>query len=162
MTIATSLREAFSILPDPRLARGKEHRWSEWLFIAGCTLLTGGESFYDLEEFACLREGWLRTFLALPGGPPSHDTFNRLFQMLDPAAFAETFAAWTEGLRAASPAGGREIVALDGKAARRAGKRTARATRWRWLCAWPMPKTRSTRSARVRSMPSSMRTVRPI
>ena len=120
MTIATSLREAFSILPDPRLARGKEHRWSEWLFIAGCTLLTGGESFYDLEEFACLREEWLRTFLTLPGGPPSHDTFNRLFQALDPAAFAQTFATWTESLRAALPAGQREIVALDGKAARRA------------------------------------------
>ena len=120
MTIATSLLEAFSVLPDPRLARGKEHRWSELLFIAVCTLLTGGESFYDMEEFATLREEWLHTFLALPGGPPSHDTFNRLFQALDPAAFAETFARWTEGLRAALPADGREIVALDGKAARRA------------------------------------------
>ena len=120
MTIATRLLEAFSVLPDPRLARGKEHRWSELLFIAVCTLLTGGESFYDMEEFACLREPWLRTLLALPGGPPSHDTFNRLFQALDPVAFAETFATWTEGLRAALPAGGREIVALDGKAARRA------------------------------------------
>ena len=71
-------------------------------------------------DFASLRADWLRTFLVLPGGPPSHDTFNRLFQMLDPAAFAETFARWTEGLRGALPAGGREIVALDGKAARRA------------------------------------------
>jgi predicted transposase YbfD/YdcC len=120
MTIATSLLEAFSVLPDPRLARGKEHRWSELLFIAVCTLLTGGESFYDMEEFACLRQEWLRTFLVLPGGVPSHDTFNRLFQALDPAAFAETFATWTEGLRAALPKIEREIVAVDGKAARRA------------------------------------------
>ena len=118
MTIATRLLEAFSVLPDPRLARGKEHRWSELLFIAICTLLTGGESFYDMEEFVALREEWLCTFLELPGGPPSHDTFNRLFQALDPAAFAETFAIWTEGLRAALPKSEREIVAVDGKAAR--------------------------------------------
>lgn len=120
MSIVTSLLEAFSELPDPRLARGKEHRWSELLFIAVCTLLTGGESFYDMEDFASMREEWLRTFLELPGGPPSHDTFNRLFQALDPAAFAETFALWTQSLRVTLPAGEREIVALDGKAARRA------------------------------------------
>ncbi len=76
MTITTSLSEAFKVLPDPRLARGKEPRWSELLFIVVCTLLTGRESFYDREEFACLREQWLRTFLELPGGPPSHDTFS--------------------------------------------------------------------------------------
>lgn len=120
MSIATSLLEALSELPDPRLERGKEHRWSELLFIAVCTLLTGGESFYDMEDFAAMREGWLRTFLVLPGGPPSHDTFNRLFQALDPAAFADSFARWTEGLRGVLPAGEREIVAVDGKAARRA------------------------------------------
>jgi predicted transposase YbfD/YdcC len=120
MSIAASLLEALSELPDPRLERGKEHRWSELLFIAVCTLLTGGESFYDMEDFAAMREEWLRAFLVLPGGPPSHDTFNRLFQMLDPAAFADSFARWTEGLRGALPVGEREIVALDGKAARRA------------------------------------------
>lgn len=94
------------------------------LVIAVCTLLTGGESFYDMAHFVRLREDWLRTFLALPGGAPSHDTFNRLFAVLDPAAFAETFAetfaTWTQSVRVALPAGQREIVALDGKAARRA------------------------------------------
>ena len=115
-----SLLEVFAVLPDPRIARGKEHRLVDLLVIAVCTLLTGGESFYDMAHFARLREGWLRTFLELPGGPPSHDTFNRLFAVLDPAAFAETFAAWTESVRAALPAGEREIVALDGKAVRRA------------------------------------------
>ena len=75
MTIATSLLEAFGVLPDPCLARGKEHRWSERLFIAVCTLLTGGESFYDMEDFAAMREEWLHTFLALPGGPPMGSEF---------------------------------------------------------------------------------------
>jgi hypothetical protein len=69
MPIVTSLLEAFSVLPDPRLERGKEHRLTDLLVIAVCTLLSGGESFYDMEDFARMREGWLRTFLALPGGP---------------------------------------------------------------------------------------------
>ena len=120
MPVPISLLEAFSVLPDPRLDRSKEHRWSELLVIAVCTMLTGGESFYDMEDFAREREPWLRTFLTLPGGPPSHDTFNRLFQSLDPAAFAETFTRWTQSLRAALPGVTREIVALDGKSARRA------------------------------------------
>lgn len=115
-----SLLAALSDLPDPRIERGKEHRLVDLLVIAVCTLLTGGESFYDMADFARMREDWLRTFLVLPGGPPSHDTFNRLFAVLDPTAFAETFATWTESVRAALPAGAREIVALDGKAVRRA------------------------------------------
>ena len=77
----------------------------------------GGESFYDMEDFGRARKEWLQTFQRLPGGIPSHDTFNRLFQALDPAAFDETFAQWTQGLRQRLE---REVVALDGKAARRA------------------------------------------
>lgn len=123
MSIATSLLEALSELPDPRLERGKEHRWSELLFIAVCTLLTGGESFYDMEDFASMREEWLRTLLVLPGGPPSQDTFNRLFQMLDPAAFAETFARWTESLRGVLPAdGGHRNAPLLAKRGRQSAK----------------------------------------
>ena len=57
----------------------------------------GGESFYDMEDFGRARKEWLQTFQRLPGGIPSHDTFNRLFQALDPAAFAETFAQWPPG-----------------------------------------------------------------
>lgn len=80
MPEAISLLEVFSVLPDPRIDCGKEHRLVDLLVIAVCTLLSGGESFYDMAHFARLREDWLRTFLELPGGPPSHDPFNRLFQ----------------------------------------------------------------------------------
>jgi predicted transposase YbfD/YdcC len=112
-----SLVARMAELPDPRHERTREHELGDLLVIAVCTLLVGGESFYDMEDFGHAREDWLRTFLRLPGGIPSHDTFNRLFQALDPAAFAEAFAQWTQGLRG-HVAG--EVVALDGKAARRA------------------------------------------
>jgi len=112
-----SLVRAFHDLPDPRRAQGQDHRLTDLLVIAVCTLLVGGESAYEMEDFGRAREDWLRSFLPLPGGPPSHDTFNRLFQLLDPVVFAEGFAHWTQSLRESL---GREVVALDGKAARRA------------------------------------------
>lgn len=117
MSEVPGLIALLSRLPDPRVERSKEHGLTDLLVIAVCTLLAGGESFYDMEDFGHAREGWLRGFLRLPGGIPSHDTFNRLFQALDPAAFAETFAQWTQTLRQRLD---REVVALDGKAARRA------------------------------------------
>lgn len=117
MSEAQSLITILARLPDPRMERSREHELTDLLVIAVCTLLVGGESFYDMEDFGHARKDWLQTFLRLPGGIPSHDTFNRLFQALDPAAFAETFAQWTQGLRQRLE---REVVALDGKAARRA------------------------------------------
>jgi predicted transposase YbfD/YdcC len=106
-------------VPDPRVARSREHDLVELLVIALCTLLCRGESFYDMEEFARVRRQWLRTFLRLKGGVPSHDTFNRVFQALDPKRFADCLSRWTQSVRAVL---GGEVVALDGKCVRRALK----------------------------------------
>ena len=70
-----------------------------------------------MEDFGKAKRGWFSTFLRLPNGIPSHDTFTRLFARLDPVAFRECFMRWTESLREAVH---REVVALDGKALRRA------------------------------------------
>jgi len=97
--------------------RTRRHEMIDILMIAICTLLCGGESFNDMEDFGEAKEPWLRTFLKLPNGIPSHDTFNRVFAALDPAQFLECFLAWTQSLRAVV---NEEIVAMDGKALRRA------------------------------------------
>lgn len=112
-----SLIVHFQDLPDPRVARTPEHRLIDILVIAVCTLLCGGEGFNDMEDFGEAKHEWLKTFLDLPHGIPSHDTFNRVFQALDPESFLERFVRWTQSLRAAVS---EEIVALDGKALRRA------------------------------------------
>ena len=70
----------FQDLPDPRVRRTRRHRLIDLLVIAVCTLLCGGEGFNDMEDFGRAKEDWLKTFLELPEGIPSHDTFNRLFQ----------------------------------------------------------------------------------
>ena len=108
-----SLIEHFKDLPDPRVNRTKDHDLIDILVIAICTLLCGGESFNDMEDFGHAKHDWFKTFLTLRNGIPSHDTFNRLFAALDPKAFLDCFLRWTQSLRQAVA---QEIVALDGKA----------------------------------------------
>jgi predicted transposase YbfD/YdcC len=112
-----SLIEHFENLPDPRVNRTKDHELIDVLVIAVCTLLCAGESFNDMEDFGRAKEDWFKTFLTLRNGIPSHDTFNRVFAALDPKAFLDCFLRWTQSLRQAVA---QEIVALDGKALRRA------------------------------------------
>ena len=112
-----SLITHFENLPDPRVNRTKRHELIDLLTIGICTLLCGGETFNDMEDFGHAKHAWFKTFLTLAHGIPSHDTFNRLFAALDPQVFGECFVNWTQSLRAAVA---QEIVALDGKALRRA------------------------------------------
>jgi len=109
--------DCFGDLPDPRVNRTREHRLIDVVVIGFCTILAGGEGFNDMEEFGKAKESWFRTFLELPNGIPRHDTFNRVFQALDPEAFLECFLRWTKGLRSVFAG---EVVAVDGKALRRA------------------------------------------
>jgi len=112
-----SLIDCFGALPDPRVERTREHRLIDVVVIGFCATLAGGEGFTDMEMFGISKQEWFKTFLELPNGIPSHDTFNRVFQALDPQAFCDCFLRWTQGLRAAVSG---EIVAVDGKALRRA------------------------------------------
>jgi len=112
-----SLMKHFESLPDPRVNRTKRHELIDIMVIGVCTLLCGGEGFNDMEDFGRAKREWFQTFLSLPHGIPSHDTFNRVFAALDPRQFLECFRRWTESVRQAVA---QEIVALDGKALRRA------------------------------------------
>jgi predicted transposase YbfD/YdcC len=112
-----SLLEHFRDILDPRIKLKCAHELGDILVIGLCTLLCGGEGFNDMEDFGYDKEAWLRTFLRLPHGIPSHDTFNRVFSAIKPAVFLDSFMRWTQSLRRAVS---EEVVALDGKALRRA------------------------------------------
>jgi len=111
------LVECFEGLPDPRMDRTKRHKLVDILVMGLCSQLTGGDSFTDMEDFSRVRVDWFKTFLELPNGVPSHDTFNRVFSAIDPHAFLECFAQWVQGV---CPNLSGQVVAIDGKALRRA------------------------------------------
>jgi len=107
----------FADLPDPRVDRTKKHRLDDILVIALCAVVCGADGFEEIERFGRAREGWLRRFLALPNGIPSHDTFNRVLAALDRRQFAACFGRWMADLCAAT---GLRPIAVDGKACRSA------------------------------------------
>ena len=102
----------FAELRDPRVERNREHRLEEVLLIAIAAVLSGAESWNDIADYGEAKLAWLKTFLALPSGIPSHDTFNRVFAALDPEQLEKGFVAWV-GSIAKLTAG--EVVAIDGK-----------------------------------------------
>jgi len=116
-----NLKDHFAQLPDPRIGRAKRHELLDILLISVCALLCGAESFVDREQFGHCKADWFKTWLALPHGIPSHDTFNRVFSLVDPARFMDCFLNWTQSLRIAFAG---ELVALDGKTVRRSRART--------------------------------------
>src|SRR4029079_8788038 len=112
-----SLVEHFATLTDPRVNRTKEHPLVNVLIIGVCTLLCRGETFNDMEDFGQAKREWFEAFLDLSHGIPSHDTFDRVFSAINPQQFLQAFLGWTQSVRQAVPD---EIVAMDGKALRRA------------------------------------------
>ena len=114
--MATSIWEHFSILPDPRVDRTKLHKLEDILTIALCAVICGAETWVDIADFGRAKEAWLRTFLELPHGIPSHDTFGRLFAVLDPRGFERCFQSWIAALAGSSEG---KLIAIDGKTIRR-------------------------------------------
>lgn len=112
---SSPLLDHFAALDDPRVERTKLHPLLSIIAIAICAVIGGAESWDDIELFGETKEDWLATFLDLPHGIPSHDTFNRVFAALDPLQFQHCFQSWMEAVRTILPA---EVIALDGKTVR--------------------------------------------
>ena len=88
--------------------------------IAVCAVIACAESREDIELYGRSKQAWLKSFLALPNGIPSHDTFRRVFMLIDPDAFEACFVRWAQSLMGKAE---REVVAIDGKTVRRSGSR---------------------------------------
>lgn len=109
-------RPYFANLPDPRReTRNKLHKLHDILMIVLCAVLSGVEDWVGMEAFAEEKEAWLRGFLELPHGIPSHDTLSDVLGRIDPVAFRAAFTAWAT---AALPDLAGEQVCVDGKAVR--------------------------------------------
>lgn len=105
----------FAKLKDPRVKRTREHLLEDILLIAIAAILSGASSWNEIEQYGRTKAKWFKTFLKLPGGIPSHDTFNRVFAMLDPVVLEKCFLDWIASIAQLSKD---EVVAIDGKAIR--------------------------------------------
>jgi predicted transposase YbfD/YdcC len=111
----TSITEHFEEVTDPRREQGKRHQLLDIITIAICAVICGADNWVEVERYGHAKYDWLKTFLALPHGIPSHDTFNDVFERLNPDEFRASFAGWVQSIVHLLP---QEVVAIDGKALR--------------------------------------------
>lgn len=110
-----SLEVYFGDMPDPRVTGRCDHKLIDIIIVAICAVLSGAETWDEVELFGEEREGWLKQFLELPNGIPSHDTFRRVFSLLDARVFQERFIGWVEQTFQVKR---EQVIAIDGKSVR--------------------------------------------
>ena len=113
---AVAIVEHFRDIEDPRIDRGKLHNLIDIIAIAICAVICGADTWEDIELFGESKQEWLKQFLELPNGIPSHDTFGRVFSIISPVEFQRSFLNW---IKAISDSIEKEVVAIDGKTSRR-------------------------------------------
>jgi predicted transposase YbfD/YdcC len=117
----TSVLAHFHHLDDPRVSPATRHQLLDIVAIALCAVICGADTWGEVEAFGRAKRDWLATFLALPHGIPSHDTFGRVFAALDPHQFEAGFRSWVAAVADVSRG---TVVAVDGKTLRRSHDRT--------------------------------------
>ena len=133
-----SVMDHFQDLEDPRIERSKRHGLLDIITIAICAVICGADSWVFVEMFGKSKEEWFRTFLDLPNGIPSHDTFGDVFSRLDPDRFQECFMEWSQAVADLLPG---EVVAIDGKTVRRSHDKRAGRQAIHLVSAWAAANT---------------------
>ena len=157
MSTATSLMEHLRQVPDPRIERTRRHELMDLLVIALCAVIGGADNWVDVVQFGKAKKEWFATFLRLPNGIASHDTFGRLFQLIDSQVLQTVCIDWLQSI--AGQVQG--VVAIDGKSVRGSGHGAQAALHMvpAWT-SWCKPFTatpQSTTKLRARSSPFKWR-----
>jgi predicted transposase YbfD/YdcC len=118
--VGKSVKEHFSIISDPRILRKTRHKLIDVIVITLCAVIAGADNWVEIAAYGKEKEQWFKSFLELPEGIPSHDTFGRVFSLINPEEFGKCFVSW---IRSAFPLGESDVVAIDGKTARRSHDR---------------------------------------
>jgi len=133
MSGGIDLVEHFKDVEDPRVTGRTAHQLVDIIVIGICAVICHAETWVDVEEFGKAKEEWLRSFLELPNGIPSHDTFGRVFGQLDPTEFRKGFLSWVRSVQEVTQG---DIVAIDGKTARRTHDRASGRGALHMISAW--------------------------
>ena len=110
-----TINEHFGQVKDPRINRTKEHKLNDIIGVAICAVICGAENWVDIELYGNSKIAWLQTFLELPNGIPSHDTFGRVFGMIDSQEFQKAFVEWVVAINDIIHG---QIINIDGKCLR--------------------------------------------
>jgi len=127
------ITEHLEIINDPRIGSNRRHQIIDIIALTICAVIAGNDTWEEVEEYGIDHEKWLKRFLNLPGGVPSHDTIRRLFIRLDPSQLEQAFREWIASIRPASP---QEMIAIDGKTLRRSHDTYHRKTAIHMVSAW--------------------------
>jgi predicted transposase YbfD/YdcC len=111
-----SIAKHFAGITDPRTGNAKAHIFLEILIIAILAVICGADGWSDVELFGKNKREWLKTFLELPKGIPSHDTFGRVFAKIKPEEFQKRFIEWVQAIEKLTTG---QVIAVDGKKLRR-------------------------------------------
>lgn len=128
-----SLKETFSSIKDPRVDKNKRHLLIDILVLTICAVISGAEGWEAIEEFGQTKIDWLRKWIALENGIPSHDCIARVISRIVPEEFRDCFIAWTKSVAHLTNG---EIVAIDGKTARRSYQTTDKRGAIHMVSAW--------------------------
>jgi predicted transposase YbfD/YdcC len=112
---SASFFDHFDTVEDPRIERCQRHKLCDILFLAVCAMIAGANDFVAMEKFGHAKRDWLKKFLELPHGIPSHDTLGRVFSLLDSDQFIQCFLGWVQTIHQITAG---EIIAVDGKTCR--------------------------------------------
>ena len=107
-----TISDYFVDLEDPRIERTKRHQLIDVITIAICAIICGADSWVAIETYGKAKQEWLKGFLELPNGIPSHDTFARIFSLIDPQNFQGCFVSWMKSVALLTNG---EVIAIDGK-----------------------------------------------
>lgn len=128
-----SIMEYFATVEDPRIERSRLHPLASILALSLCAVVCGANSFAMIECFGKAREEWLRSFLDLPNGIPSHDTLARVFALLNPKSLEKAFREWVAAVATVTNGA---IVAIDGKTLRRSFRKAGSGVFVHMVSAW--------------------------
>lgn len=115
-----TLLDHFSQVSDPRIDRTKEHKLIDILTIAICAMICGADNWVAMEQYGNSKQEWLKQFLELPNGIPSHDTIARVFGRIDPSEFEQCFCNWVKEVAQLIPG---EVISIDGKTLKHSGSK---------------------------------------